>query len=67
MYADVSRHTADSTVWAADLLAGTGVAVVPGLDFDPVDGTSYIRMCFAGDGDDIDRAVDLIGNWIAVS
>jgi aspartate/methionine/tyrosine aminotransferase len=49
LYADVSQLTSDSAVWAADLLAATGVAVVPGLDFDLVDGHRFVRMCFAGD------------------
>ena len=65
IYADVSRYTDDSAVWAADLLAATGVAVVPGLDFDPVDGRKSIRMCFAGDGDEIIRGVKLMGEWLA--
>ena len=45
------------------LLADTGVAVAPGVDFDPVDGGKFIRMCFAGDGTELDRAVDLMGDW----
>ena len=43
----------------------TGVAVAPGVDFDTVDGGKYIRMCFAGDGDDITRAVEILGDWLA--
>jgi aspartate/methionine/tyrosine aminotransferase len=64
VYADVSRWTTDSLTWAARLLDETGVAVVPGLDFDPVDGGRYIRMCFAGDGDELGRAVDILGEWL---
>jgi Aspartate/tyrosine/aromatic aminotransferase len=65
VYADVSRWTSDSLTWAAKLLDETGVAVAPGIDFDPVDGGSFIRMCFAGDGDEIIRAVEIMGNWLA--
>jgi aspartate/methionine/tyrosine aminotransferase len=65
VYADVSRWTTDSMAWAARLLAETGVAVAPGLDFDPVDGGKFIRMCFAGDGDEIVTAVDVVGEWLA--
>ena len=64
IYADVSRWTSDSLTWAARLLDETGVAVVPGLDFDPVGGGRFIRMCFAGDGDEIDQAVTLLGQWL---
>ena len=65
IYADVSRWTSDSMAWSARLLAETGVAVAPGLDFDPVDGGRFIRMCFAGDGDEIATAVTLLGDWLA--
>ncbi|MCW2496626.1 aminotransferase class I/II-fold pyridoxal phosphate-dependent enzyme [Jatrophihabitans sp.] len=64
VYADVSRWTDDSMGWAARLLAETGVAVAPGVDFDPADGTRFIRMCFAGDIAAIDRGVDLLGGWL---
>jgi aspartate/methionine/tyrosine aminotransferase len=64
VYADVSRWTTDSLAWAARLLAETGVAVAPGIDFDPIDGGRFIRMCFAGDTAEIDHAVDLLGDWL---
>jgi len=65
VYADVSRWTQDSTAWCARLLADTGVALVPGVDFDPVDGGRFVRLCFAGDGAGLRRAVDLLGEWLA--
>ena len=55
----------DSLAFAARALDECGVAVAPGVDFDPVDGRRFIRMCFAGDGADIDTAVDLFGAWLA--
>ena len=67
VYADVSAWTSDSLNWAARLLDTTGVAVAPGVDFDPVDGGKFIRFCFAGDTATIDRAVDLLGEWLASS
>jgi aspartate/methionine/tyrosine aminotransferase len=51
--------------WAARLLVETGVAVAPGLDFDPLEGSKFIRMCFAGDATEIVTAVDLLGEWLA--
>jgi aspartate/methionine/tyrosine aminotransferase len=65
IYADVSRWTSDALRWAARLLDETGVAVAPGVDFDPVAGGKFIRMCFAGDGVEIEQAVDLLGDWLA--
>jgi aspartate/methionine/tyrosine aminotransferase len=65
IYADVSRWTDDSLTWAARVLVETGVAVAPGIDFDPVDGGKFIRMCFAGDGDEIEKGIDVLGAWLA--
>jgi aspartate/methionine/tyrosine aminotransferase len=65
IYADVSRWTDDSLAWGRRVLDECGVAVAPGVDFDPVDGGSFIRMCFAGDGADIARALELFGAWLA--
>jgi aspartate/methionine/tyrosine aminotransferase len=64
-YADVSRWTDDSLAWSARLLTDTGVALAPGVDFDPVAGGSFVRMCFAGDAADLDRAVTVLGEWLA--
>jgi aspartate/methionine/tyrosine aminotransferase len=65
IYADVSEWTDDAMSWSARLLAEAGVAVAPGVDFDVVDGGRYIRLCFAGDGDEIMRGVELLGDWLA--
>jgi aspartate/methionine/tyrosine aminotransferase len=65
IYADVSRWTTDSLTWAARLLDETGVAVAPGIDFDTIGGGRFIRLCFAGDGNDIERAVAIMGEWLA--
>ena len=40
VYADVSHLTDDSSSFVGRLLDEAGVAVAPGVDFDPVDGTS---------------------------
>jgi aspartate/methionine/tyrosine aminotransferase len=65
IYADVSKWTDDSLVFGARLLAETGVAVAPGIDFDPVDGGRYIRLSFAGEKGEIAQAVDLLGEWLS--
>jgi aspartate/methionine/tyrosine aminotransferase len=65
IWADVSRWTSDSLSFAARLLEETGVALVPGIDFDIVDGPRFVRMSFAGDGPELDTAVDVLGAWLA--
>ena len=53
IYADVSDHTTDSLAFAAELLREAGVAVTPGLDFDPVRGAQTLRFSYAGATADI--------------
>ncbi|SDJ31383.1 Aspartate/methionine/tyrosine aminotransferase [Frankineae bacterium MT45] len=64
IYADVSAWSHDSLSLGARLLADTGVAVASGIDFDPVEGGRFIRMCFAGDGDEIVTATSLLQEWL---
>ncbi|MFF0149271.1 aspartate/methionine/tyrosine aminotransferase [Amycolatopsis sulphurea] len=63
-YADVSAYTTDSLSWCQRLLADTGVAIIPGIDFDPVDGGRFVRFSFAGAAEDIDEAVRRLGTWL---
>ena len=64
IYADVSEHTDDSLVWVRRVLADTGVALAPGLDFDTTDGHRFARLSFAGDLDEIERDVTVLGNYL---
>jgi aspartate/methionine/tyrosine aminotransferase len=61
VYADVSDYTADSLDFCARLLADTGVAIAPGIDFDTVHGGAYVRLSFAGATSDIEEALHRIG------
>lgn len=54
---------ADSLAWARELLAETGVAVAPGIDFDTVHGNEWVRLCFAGSTEDMREAVRRIGSF----
>ena len=53
VYADVSDLTTDSRVFARDILDQAGVAVTPGLDFDPVRGSTTLRFSYARSSEDI--------------
>jgi aspartate/methionine/tyrosine aminotransferase len=64
IYADVSRWTDDSLSFVFRALAECGVALAPGVDFDPVDGGRYVRLCFAGDATELEKAIDLLGTWL---
>jgi len=53
IYADVSDLTDDSLALAAQILDRAGVAVTPGLDFDPVRGAQTLRFSYAAATADI--------------
>lgn len=53
VYADVSHLTDDSRAFAAEILEKAGVAVTPGLDFDPHRGHGTIRFSYARSTGDI--------------
>lgn len=53
VYADVSAFTGDSRAFAAEILEKAGVAVTPGLDFDPQRGHHTLRFSYARSTEDI--------------
>ncbi len=57
IYADVSHLTQDSVALAAKILDEAGVAVTPGVDFDPVRGRQTMRFSYAGATDDIEEGI----------
>lgn len=64
IYADVGHLNNDSLSFCEALLRETGVAVAPGLDFDPVDGNSFIRLSFAVSTDLVEEAIRRLEPWI---
>ena len=53
IYADVSELTEDSQLLAREILDQAGVAVTPGLDFDPHRGARTLRFSYARATEDI--------------
>lgn len=64
VYADLAEYTDDSLAFCARLLADTGVAVAPGVDFDTERGNTFIRLSFAGPTADISEALHRIRGWL---
>lgn len=64
VYADVSDCTTDSMAFCRQLLAETGVAITPGIDFDTVHGSRFVRLSFAGATAEVEEAVQRIGAWL---
>lgn len=65
IYADVSDLTGDSRALAADILHGAGVAVTPGLDFDPARGHRTLRFSYARATADIAEGLARLHRFMA--
>ena len=65
VYADVSHLTGDSRALAAEILDRAGVAVTPGLDFDPVRGGRTLRFSYARGSTDIAEGLDRLARFMA--
>jgi aspartate/methionine/tyrosine aminotransferase len=64
LYVDISDLTRDSESFCRRLLAETGVAVTPGLDFDPINGGGWVRFSFAGSTEDVAEAARRLADWL---
>jgi aspartate/methionine/tyrosine aminotransferase len=67
LFADVSRFCDDSFAFATQMLEEAGVAATPGIDFDPLRGRGYLRLCYAGSRGDMQEAVERIGHFLRQS
>ncbi len=65
VWADVGHLTGDSLAFCTRMLEDTGVALAPGVDFDPVDGHRFIRFSFAPATAQIEEALRRLRPWFA--
>ena len=63
LYADVSHITNDSKGFCHRCLEETGVAITPGIDFDPEKGNQFVRFSFAGPSEDMEIAARRLIEW----
>ena len=63
LYADVGDMTDDAAAFCRRMLAETGVAATPGLDFDPARGNRFARFSFAGATADMAEAARRLIAW----
>jgi aspartate/methionine/tyrosine aminotransferase len=64
LYADISEFSDDSLKFCHRMLAETGIAATPGVDFDPLRGKHYIRFSFAGPREGIIEAGRRLEKWM---
>lgn len=65
IYADVAHLTDDSVKFAAEILENAGVAVTPGVDFDPNRGRTTMRFSYARATADIEEGLDRLRKFMA--
>ncbi len=65
VYADVSHITDDSRAFCAEILEKAGVAVTPGLDFDPDRGAGTLRFSYARSTSDIEEGLRRLTEFMA--
>lgn len=63
LYADVGHMTNDSTAFCAAMLAETGIAATPGVDFDRTRGSRFVRFSYCGSEADMAEAADRLAHW----
>ncbi|MGR3634898.1 MAG: pyridoxal phosphate-dependent aminotransferase [Shimia sp.] len=65
VYVDVSDYTTDSRAFAREILDEAGVAVTPGLDFDPDRGATTLRFSYARSTEDIAEGIERLKTFMA--
>lgn len=65
LYADVSEMSNDSPTLCREILQQVGVAVTPGVDFDPREGHRFVRFSYAGSGEEMAEAARRLTAWRA--
>ena len=63
LYVDVGHLTDDSLAFSKLMLAETGIAATPGVDFDEARGRRFMRFSYAKSTADMAEAVDRLKRW----
>ena len=64
LYVDLSAYAEDTAELCRRLLAETGVAATPGVDFDAARGHRYARFSVAGEPATVDAAATALTAWL---
>jgi len=65
LYLNVASKTNNSLALAQDILVTAGVALTPGIDFDPNRGNTTIRISFARDTIEIKEGIDRLTRYFS--
>jgi aspartate/methionine/tyrosine aminotransferase len=63
-YIDISKYCDDSLSFCNDILDEVGVAITPGVDFDPKRGKTTIRISYARSTEEIVEGMSRLGDFM---
>jgi len=63
IYADIAALSDNAEDFCRRLLHEAGVAITPGIDFDPFHGRHFVRFSFAGSTADMEEACARLKKW----
>ncbi|RXD05811.1 aminotransferase class I/II-fold pyridoxal phosphate-dependent enzyme [Sphingomonas sp. UV9] len=66
LYISVAHLTDDCVEFCRRMLEATGIAVAPGIDFDPQGGRQFIRLSFAVSSELVVDAIERLGAWLPI-
>ena len=64
VYADIGHLTNDSMAFCRRLLDETGVAITPGVDFDPERGSRTVRLSYCAATEEVEAAMDRLASFL---
>lgn len=64
LYADFGRYTHDSLGFCRRAVEEIGLGLAPGVDFDPLEGNRFVRLCFAVSESDVEAALAVLAAWL---
>jgi aspartate/methionine/tyrosine aminotransferase len=62
---NISAYSSDSFGFCQRALAEAGVAMTPGIDFDPTRGKAWVRLAFARERAAVSDGLQRLGDWLA--
>jgi aspartate/methionine/tyrosine aminotransferase len=63
-YVDIAKYSDDSLSFCNNILDEVGVAITPGIDFDPMRGNTTIRISYARSTEEIVEGMNRLGEFM---
>ena len=67
LWVEIAERGEPATRFCRRLLEETGIALTPGVDFDPLRGEDWVRLAFAGAEAAVAEAADRLAAWLTAA